>query len=96
MELVKQMSLYWDKVKWKDISNHESGPYESGLLKLNCDKALHYLNWHAVMEFDDTIRMTAEWYDMFYKDSSEISSFTRKQILEYTYIAKNKGLTWAQ
>jgi len=95
LELVQQMALYWDKVRWKDVSESENGPYESGLLKLNCDKALHYLNWHAVMGFEDTVRMTAEWYGAYYQNPSEISDYTRNQITDYTRIANQKGLSWA-
>ena len=54
------MALYWEQVRWKDVSASAAGPFESGLLKLNCDKALHYLHWHAMMGFEDTVRMTAE------------------------------------
>ncbi len=95
LELVQQMAIYWDKVRWQDVSLSENGPYESGLLKLNCDKALHHLNWHAVMGFEDTVRMTAEWYDEYYKNPSEIFDCTRNQIINYTQIAKQKGLSWA-
>jgi CDP-glucose 4,6-dehydratase len=89
------MALYWNKVRWRDVSEAERGPYESGLLKLNCDKALHYLNWHAVMGFEDTVRMTAEWYGTYYQNSSNISDFTINQITDYTRIANQKGLSWA-
>jgi CDP-glucose 4,6-dehydratase len=95
LELVQQMALYWDKVRWKDVSESENGPYESGLLKLNCDKALHYLNWHAVMGFEDTVRMTAEWYGVYYQNPSEFSDCTCNQITDYTRIANQKGLSWA-
>ena len=44
-ELVSAMSEYWDQVRWNDISVQHDGPYRSGLLKLNCDKALHHLGW---------------------------------------------------
>ena len=53
LELVRQMALHWDQVRWQDVSQSVAGPYESGLLKLNCDKALHYLLWNAVMGFDE-------------------------------------------
>ena len=46
--------------------------YESGLLKLNCDKALHILNWHAVLDFEETVALTADWYRAFYADPSSI------------------------
>ena len=94
--LVKQMELHWEKVRWQDASLGTVGPYESGLLKLNCDKALHYLYWHAVMGFEDTVRMTAEWYKAYYQKPKQISEVTRKQIFIYTKFAKQQGLAWAQ
>ena len=95
LELVEKMSLYWDQVRWKDISGKIKEPYESGLLKLNCDKALHNLNWHAVMNFEDTVRMTAEWYRSFYKNPTRIREITYKQIDEYTSLALKQGIDWA-
>ena len=96
LELVQQMALHWDQVRWQDVSRSVAGPYESGLLKLNCDKALHYLQWHAVMGFEDTVRMTAEWYQAYYQKSEKILSTTNSQISAYTAIAKQHGLAWAQ
>ena len=96
LELVRQMALHWDKVSWKDVSQSAQGPYESGLLKLNCDKALHHLRWHAVMGFEDTVRMTTEWYRAFYQRPDSIADTTDMQIADYTAIAKQQGLAWAQ
>jgi CDP-glucose 4,6-dehydratase len=95
-QLVKQMELHWNQVLWEDASQIEVGPYESGLLKLNCDKALHYLSWHAVMGFEDTVRMTAEWYEAYYKKPTQIAEVTRRQIVDYVEFAKELGLDWAQ
>jgi len=96
LDLVDNMSNYWDKVKWKDISDSRSGPYESGLLKLNCDKALAKLQWNSAMGFEDTVRMTAEWYKDYYKDPNEISHTTYQQIKEYAQIAKSRNIKWSQ
>jgi CDP-glucose 4,6-dehydratase len=96
LELVQEMALHWDQVRWQDVSGMAAGPYESGLLKLNCDKALHYLRWHAVMGFEETVRMTAEWYRSYYQLPKGISFTTNAQIAAYTTIAKQNGLDWAQ
>lgn len=96
LELVQQMALHWDQVRWKDVSQSVTGPYESGLLKLNCDKALHYLRWHAVMGFEDTIQMTSEWYRAYYQQPTRIAATTDAQIEAYTTIARQQGLAWAQ
>lgn len=96
LELVEQMALHWDQVRWQDISKSATGPYESGLLKLNCDKALHYLHWRAVMGFEDTVRMTAEWYRSYYQQPENIATTTQSQIETYTSLAKQQGLMWAE
>jgi CDP-glucose 4,6-dehydratase len=96
LELVRQMARHWEQVRWKDVSDSVVGPYESGLLKLNCDKALHFLHWYAVMDFEETVRMTADWYRSFYQVKGEISATTDEQIARYTEIARSCGLAWAQ
>ena len=96
LELVQQMALHWEQVRWEDVSGSVEGPYESGLLKLNCDKSLHYLQWHAVMCFEDTVRMTAEWFSAYYQKPAHIALTTDAQIADYTTIAKQHGLAWAQ
>ena len=96
LALVQQMALYWDQVRWRDISGLDAGPYESALLKLNCDKALHFLQWHAVMCFEDTVKMTAEWYRAYYNQPTQIAALTNEQIAIYTAIAKQQRLDWAQ
>jgi CDP-glucose 4,6-dehydratase len=83
-------------VSWKDISINHQGPYESGLLKLNCDKALFYMNWHSVMDFKETVRFTAEWYRNYYNNSDNILNTSINQISEYSSMAKALDLKWAQ
>jgi CDP-glucose 4,6-dehydratase len=96
LELVQQMARHWDQVRWQDVSQSTTGPYESGLLKLNCDKALHYLRWRAVMGFEDTVRMTAEWYRAYYQQPEQIAAITHAQIEAYTAVAKQQGMAWAE
>jgi CDP-glucose 4,6-dehydratase len=83
LELVKQMSRSWSEVRWAECKPQSSQFYESGLLKLNCDKALHFLNWHAVLNFEETVALTADWYRSFYAAPSSIQDVTHKQINDY-------------
>lgn len=95
-ELIDEMAMYWDSVRWKDISQNEEHVHEAGLLKLNCDKALFHLNWKPTLEFKDTVRMTVEWYKLFYQTKGDsMKDFTMSQIDEYTKLAKLRGLKWA-
>ena len=94
--LVHQMSLHWDQVRWQEMSQNEDVPYESGLLKLNCDKALYHLNWQATWNFERTVKETVEWYRNFYEQSDSIVELTKTQIQQYHHDAKTLGLGWAQ
>lgn len=97
-ELVQEMSLSWDKVCWNHPQDSSTlkNPYESSLLKLNCDKALHYLGWHALMSFENTVKMTADWYKVFYENPNKISATTLSQIDSYVALANSRGMLWAQ
>ncbi len=40
-----------------------TGPFhESTLLQLDCTKARRYLGWRSVVDFAETMRLTAQWY----------------------------------
>ena len=69
--------------------------HEAGLLKLNCDKALAYLDWNASLDYDETIRFTNEWYFNYYSER-EMLEETLTQIHEYEEIARQKGLSWTE
>ena len=96
-ELVAQMTKHWDQVVWEDVSNTSDGPYESGLLKLNCDKAMHHLGWRATWDFETTVRETVLWYKGYYEKShSTVAKFSTAQIKSYVKSAKELGINWAQ
>lgn len=83
LELVQQMALYWKKVRWKSHSQDNSAPYESGLLKLNCDKALEILKWQSALSFEQTVNLTAKWYKSYYENPNKVKSLTERQIKKY-------------
>jgi CDP-glucose 4,6-dehydratase len=95
-ELVIDFDKVWGNGKWHITNNKKKEKKESTLLKLNCDKALQYLNWHATLSFKKTVEMTAEWYKAFCRGEKNMYGFTIKQIEEYTEMAKQQGLIWAK
>lgn len=95
-DLINTMGIFWENIKWNDISQSHDHPYEAGLLKLNCDKALAMLNWEPTLDFDTTIKMTVEWYKNFYQNKNVImKDFTSDQIREYMDLAQKKKIKWA-
>jgi len=95
--LIDEMSNYWEQVSWKDTSSSKNNFHEAGLLKLNCDKALHDLNWRSTLSFEQTVKMTVEWYKYYYqKPNHSTYDFTVQQIANFVDTANSKSILWAQ
>ena len=96
-ELLDALGQLWPGSAWENTATGEQRQREAGLLKLNCDKAVHYLNWFPTMEFAETVRLTAEWYGAYYADPEKsIAETTIKQLHDYIQLAEARGLSWAQ
>ncbi|MBI4823542.1 MAG: CDP-glucose 4,6-dehydratase [Nitrospirae bacterium] len=91
-ELVETFLTFWGKAKWKYIASAKTK--ESTLLKLSCDKALSLLEWHAVLPFKETVRLTAEWYKAYYSNNKDMFGFCLKQIKSYVLESKKQALSW--
>jgi len=90
-ELIDEMSKYWDQVRWQDVSGGQH-VHEAGLLKLNCDKALFDLSWQATLTFEQTVKMTVDWYRHYYQSiDSTMHEYSVKQIHAYMALAESKG-----
>ena len=89
--LVLGQYLFEDKVK-----NGE--PFkEASLLKLNCDKALAYLNWHSTLHYEQCVRFIADWYKTFYlQQNIDMYQLTVAQIKEYLGEAQKQRLQWTK
>ena len=95
-ELINEMSKHWDQVKWLDVSKNEQYLHEAGLLKLNCDKAIFNLKWTSALQFEETVKMTVEWYKKYYQNQADsMQDFTLFQIGEYTKLARSRKIAWA-
>ena len=97
-QLLEDLSQYWNFKSVDDaFSVTDNIPFhEAGLLKLNCDKALFFLQWQANLEYKDAIRFTSEWYYSFYNLNEDILDKTLEQISEYENMAKDKELAWTE
>lgn len=79
------------------IDESQAHFHEAGLLKLTCDKALSYLQWTPVLDFDETMQITGEWFARFYTDGEAgIREFTAGQLDRYTALAAERGRVWAE
>jgi CDP-glucose 4,6-dehydratase len=92
--LINEMSKHWDQVKWNDISNSKEHLHEAKLLKLNCDKALYELDWRPTLKFEETVKMTVDWYREYYQNKDKsMYDFTIGQIDLYTKLTQFEKIT---
>ncbi len=97
VELITRIAKHWPEAKWESQQETDPQKPESTLLKLNCDKTLQILQWSAVLDFEETVDMTGEWYQIFYnEDTVSIPEATSSQIREYTKKAIRSNLSWAR
>ena len=95
LEVVKSMSKHWDGSKWK-IVKESKVMQEAKLLKLNCAKAKNLLSWRAALDFNQTTKMTVDWYNKFSEQPNQVLNMSTFQIEEYTDLAKLKNIKWTK
>jgi CDP-glucose 4,6-dehydratase len=95
VDLVDRLIHYWGEGSWKDLSV-QNAPHEAKLLKLNCDKAHTELKWRAVLNLDEGLKMTADWYKKYYFFGSKEDMYPAcaEQIRQYSDHAALKALPW--
>lgn len=73
------------KGEWRDVSD-PAQPHEAGLLMLEVSKAIHRLGWKPVLNFQEMIKFTADWYGAYAKTDG--LALCRRQIEQYTHLWK--------
>ena len=79
-DLILEIRKYLPKFKW--VIKKKKLFSESKLLKLNSSKAMKKLKWSNKLSFNETLKMTTQWYEAFYK-KKDITSLTLTQIKEF-------------
>ncbi len=97
IDLINEMSKHWLDCKIEHPRLNQATLHEAGLLRLNCDKSRSLLKWSSTLTFQEMIKFTAEWYKQFYdNDKNNMRDISIRQINDYTYLARKKGIFWAQ
>ena len=95
-DIVAKFIDIWGCGDWKDISGQGDLP-EASLLYLCCDKARVKLGWESVLDIDETIKWTAEWYKNYYQGGEQdIYVNCLNQIQTYVKKAKDRQLSWTR
>lgn len=83
LDLILEIKHYLGKLEFS-VVHPPIHLKEAGLLQLNCDKALSVLGWRSSLTFEETVRLTSEWYKDFYKDPAKAREITLAQISWYS------------
>lgn len=84
-ELSQKVIEYWGEGSIVETDN-SINYHEANLLKLNCDKSYQFLKWMPTYNFDETIKLTIEWYKSFFENNA--AETTTKQINNFMRINK--------
>ena len=92
-QLIDNMLVH-DKTGGYTIPQSVEKPHEANFLKLDISKAMTYLKWRPVLNFDETVLFTLSGYqddikgdNLFIKRKHQIASYTEK--------ASKKNIEWA-
>tara|TARA_A100001015_G_scaffold27927_1_gene31024 strand:- start:961 stop:2037 length:1077 start_codon:yes stop_codon:yes gene_type:complete len=89
IDVLNRMKFYWPKINWQ-IKKKDKFK-ENKLLHLNSLKAKKYLKWSTVLNFDNSIKFTVDWYKNYLKNKKNIYKYSLSQISQYKKILeKNK------
>ena len=66
--------------------------HEARLLHLDSGKARERLSWMSVWSFEETIEVTANWYEMWLSKGEVVS---QQQLAAYCDLARARGAVWA-
>ena len=95
-ELLGFMSTSWPDVRWEVPEGCEQGGHEATLLKLSCDKALFHLKWRGILQFQETVAFTVDWYRTWNEGKQDIYTYTVEQIEHYCQLAQARGAPWGE
>lgn len=95
-DLIDEMQKYWSGADVEVISDSGDQKKEANLLKLCCDKALHFLSWKPTLNFEETVQFTVEWYRKYYDENEDVFDITCKQIEDYVQLASKSHQKWVK
>lgn len=91
-DLIAAFAAYDGKGKYEFATVDQ--PHEANLLKLDISKAAAKLNWRPVLNFEETVAMTAEGYLQDLKNTA-VQESRVQQIQQYCEKAKRKRIDWS-
>lgn len=92
-ELVEILIDKWGSGSWKNLQATAVKP-ETGLLRLNWEKAAARLDWQPIYSLDEAAAEVAAWFKA-YQAEAAMMTVTQEHIQQYVQKAKDKRIAWA-
>jgi CDP-glucose 4,6-dehydratase len=94
-DLLKELFAHWgERPGFEPYLVQGQSMKEAGLLKLNCDKALHFLKWTPTLAFAETAELTAQWYYGVTVGGAEPVALTAEHLDRYLTLAAARQKPW--
>lgn len=92
---VSDVLIRLDRIRNKttELSEVPGFGHEANNLYLDSGKARGFLDWMPVWSLDQTLQMTAEWYDELIANELVVSE---RQLIKYITEAQKRNLVWAK
>ena len=86
---MKEIKKNWEGVNWKIKKDTTLTNKESNLLKLNSNKAKKILKWYPVLNFEKSVKFTANWYKQYnYSRKANTKILSKENIIAYNRLLK--------
>ena len=96
-QLIDTLSQYWKNGEASAVLGNISPKFhEAGLLKLNIEKSITFLDWEPTLNFDECCKLVSEWYSDFYAQRETAENLVLRDIKSYCTHAKQRGNIWCQ
>ncbi len=95
-EIVHTLLRKWAPPATRLVIEPDKKMDESTLLRLDCSRAHHHLQWRTAWDVERTLDAIVDWYKEFYEaNAPDMYSFSTRQIDDYTAAARSGGIRWA-
>jgi CDP-glucose 4,6-dehydratase len=95
-DVVNIMLAKWAPPKTRLVVERDSAMSEATLLRLDCSKAHHLLQWQSTWDLDRALDAIVAWYRHFYEaPGKDMYAFSIRQIEDYTRSAQARNIRWA-
>lgn len=81
-ELAEQILTFWGAGELA-VQENGQGPHEADYLKLDCSNAHTRLGWRCVLNIEEAVKLTVEWYRTVLTTPAASSAITESQIRAY-------------